>query len=180
MKLMIGIMILSFSSIAYAQNDNIPPPNSATEVEVINESLRVIVQDTINPIQLIGPMFRPSQLRSVHGRINALPDKPQSTIVQFDEPVVVKEISFVSNPSCSSTTVIRISINGLIAKVLPVSAELWEPSFGIDFSNYSSEMVNLETVHVASWSTPPQNKRPCVVEYVVLAVTPPKKDAGGA
>ena len=179
MKLMIGLMMLFFSSIAYSQDDTIPPPNDAVEVKVVNESLNVIVLDTINPVELIGPMFTPSQLRSAYRKVTVPPKSTQTGRIHFNEPVLVQEVSVATGQVCDRIAV-RISINEMIAKLLPVSVGSWKPpgrivlGAGVDYIKYE-----LENVQVTAYDTKGPKKEPCVVEFVVFAVTPPKKVDNG-
>jgi hypothetical protein len=184
MKLVIGLMMLFISSIAYSQDDTIPPPNDVTEVKVVNESLNVIVQDTIDTVQLIGPMFTPSQFRSFYGKVDVPPKSKQTGLVQFNELVVVYEVSFATSPSSAPSPpcdriVVRISINNLIANVSLASVGLWKPPVGMVLEPGQYLKYVLENKQVTAYDFDANangpKAEPCVTEFVVLAVTPPKK-----
>ncbi len=138
--------------------DPIDLPDDALPVEIVNDPLKVVVTDTVKPVHIVGPMYYPSELRSLSGDITAKAGKRKRLTLQFNETVLLHEFTFAPLKSAGSCQ-IQIRINELLVKVLE-----WEPPVGIVFNPNDYITIRLR-------SLADEGDGVCSAKYVVLATT---------
>jgi hypothetical protein len=191
-------LALSFVAGLSLAQDTVELPNEATPVEVVNDSLKVVITDTVNPVSIVGPMFYPSQLRSLSGNITAKAGKGKKRILQFNETVTLQEFTFAPLQSAGACQ-IQIRINDLLAKVLqwqppgaivgiwqppdaiveqwePPGAivGIWQPPGGIVQEWEPPDAIDLtpnDYVTIRLQSLAEEGEGACSAKYVVLATT---------
>jgi hypothetical protein len=180
-------LALSFVAGLSLAQDTVELPNEATPVEVVNDSLKVVITDTVNPVSIVGPMFYPNQLRSLSGNITAEAGKGKKRILQFNETVTLQEFTFAPLQSAGAC-LIQIRINDVLVKLLkwqppsivgiwqPPDAivQEWEPPGGIVQEWQPPDAIDLtpnDYVTIRLQSLAEEGEGACSAKYVVLATT---------
>lgn len=161
------------------------------DVEVVNTP-NVIIDEASSPVKIVGPMFLPTELRSIIFRLSTVAGKNIGKKITFDDAMVsLHDISFVPTASTSTGVCqIRIRINDIPIKVMgweklgrwdpPGIVEEWEPPGSIvgrweppggmpviDLTPNDVLTVRLKTVNAD-----PQAGGTCSADFVVLATVP--------
>ena len=168
MRTPIVLLLAIAMNTVFAQTE---PPQG--EPVVVVNTPNINIQSQSNPLELIGPMFRPDELMSANFRLKTPAGAGKdSNGVSFQppngEPVRLRDISFaLSNTPKSGSCQTKVFINKTLIKIMADGGSGgFQPPNGMPVVDLSP--TDVVTIELEAVSTDRNEKGACEAEFVVL------------
>lgn len=168
MRTSLVLLLAIAANTVFAQTE----PPQVQPVAVVNTP-NINIQSQSNPLELIGPMFRPDELMSENFRLRTPPGAGKdSKGITFQppngEPIRLRDISYAMSESPKSGSCqTRVFINQTLIKIMGEDGSGgYQPPNGMPVIDLSPNDV--VTIQLEAINTVKNEKGACAAEFVVL------------